>query len=399
MRRLSAAALKQIFNPSYHLQGQAGMINQRWMRRQSFVLSIGASILTCFTFPLFHVVASGQNETAFVGHWHRISVLAVAALCLLLPLTFKRLRKYTEYFSFANLLVLFLCVSIDVALSEKQRRYTAVGLIPLFGSTFVFTDVRVMSVAYSFSYFAFATLNIWRHRSVEIIVVYGLAYFIAWWMAMIRIRSLHRISFDQAKLFGRQVYDQRVRFARDLHDSLGGDLMQLSLQIDGNAPREKMLDLAYAVIAKTKNLVYALEPRNENQNFGEFVRAYVQRLEFAGKFKVHLAIDAAWPAQRIDHSLNLQAIFTEWMTNTIRHSKATKIDITVRNRGESFVLYVRDNGGGFRWSGEKIGSGLRNIALRAELMNAKAFARRITRSGGTGFYLKGKLRFNEDTVG
>ena len=56
-------------------------------------------------------------------------------------------------------------------------------------------------------------------------------------MALIRIRSLQRISYDQARLYERRIYDQRVRLARNLRDSLGGDLMQLSLQLSGNAPR------------------------------------------------------------------------------------------------------------------------------------------------------------------
>jgi signal transduction histidine kinase len=211
-------------------------------------------------------------------------------------------------------------------------------------------------------------------------------------MAMIRIRSLHRISLDQAKLYERQVYDQRIRLARNLHDSLGGDLMQLSLQLAGNTPREDMLDLAYEVIAKTKNLVYTLEPKNENQNFGSYVRSYADRLARTGKFDVKLSIEDPWPQMRIDHSLNLQAVFTEWMTNTIRHSAARCIEIVLRHPGSSYFLLIRDDGTGFRWNGKRTGSGLRNIALRAELLSARAFSRKRGKTGGSIFFLRGRLQ-------
>jgi hypothetical protein len=96
--------------------------------------------------------------------------------------------------------VLFACLAIDIALSARQRRYTTIGLIPIFGSTFIFTNMRGDDAAYLFcrqSFFAWLTLE--TGRVLETILIYLAAYTIAWWMAMIRIRSLYRISFDHAK--------------------------------------------------------------------------------------------------------------------------------------------------------------------------------------------------------
>ena len=382
----------QIFNPSYGLPQSAQFINRRWLLRQSFVLCLGSSILTLLAFPVYHMLTLGSAEAVFKDHPHRIAVMVTALICIILPLTLRRAKHYSEFFSFLNLVVLFTCVAIDVSINDRPRRYAAIGLIPLFGSTFVFTDVWVMSFAYSMSWGIFAILNSQRARTSEIIIIYGIAYFIAWWMAMIRIRSLHRISLDQARLYERQVYDQRVRLARNLHDSLGGDLMQLSLQLAGKTPREQMLDLAYEIIAKTKNLVYTLEPKNENENFGDYVQYYADRLGQTGKFKVDIHIEKPWPQMRMDYALNLQSIFLEWMTNTIRHAAANQIRIILRHPGSFFFLIIQDDGTGFRWNGKKAGSGLRNIALRSEIMNAKTFARKRGKSGGTTFFLKGRIK-------
>lgn len=242
--------------------------------------------------------------------------MVVAAFTALIPLFSKTLRKHVELFSFANLVVLFLCIAVDVSFSEHHH-YSTIGLVPLFGSTFVFTNIRVMTTAYLFSALAFASISVYRNRMLEIIVIYTIAYFIAWWMAMIRIRSLHRISYDQARMYDRRVYDQRVRLARNLHDSLGGDLMQLSLQLRGSTWREEMLELANEVITKTKNLVYTLEPTSRME-LRRIYRILCDASAAHGKFAVKLGVDMPWPAVRMDQSLNLIAIFTEWMTNTIR---------------------------------------------------------------------------------
>lgn len=391
MRKLNWRLIKSVFNPGYELSVAAGNINRRWLYRQAFVLSVGSSLLTLLSFPLYHYLTYRPGETVLAGHPQRIAVVVVAALSTLIPLISKTLRKRAEYFSFLNLVTLFLCIAIDISFSERQRRYSTIGLVPLFGSAFVFTNIRVMTTAYFLSALAFISISVYRERALEIIVIYTIAYFIAWWMSMIRIRSLHRISFDQARIYDRRVYDQRVRLARNLHDSLGGDLIQLSLQLKGSASREEMLDLAQEILAKTRNLVYTLEPGNANENFAEFIRSYVERLKNTGKFGITLDLDPLWPIIRVDQWLNLQAIFTEWMTNTIRHSQAKEITITLRRRGRDFALAVADDGRGFRWNGTRAGSGLRNISLRAGLMGARVFVRRRHAEGGAIFFLRGRI--------
>mgnify|MGYP002139182526 CR=1 FL=1 len=93
------------------------------------------------------------------------------------------------------------------------------------------------------------------------------------WTWMVKL-SLH-LELELMNQLREQAEEEAIRvFARNLHDSLGGDLMQLSLQLAGNTPREQMLDLAYEVIAKTKNLVYTLEPKNENENLVEQLESH-----------------------------------------------------------------------------------------------------------------------------
>ncbi|MBS0618185.1 MAG: hypothetical protein JSR44_08350 [Spirochaetes bacterium] len=110
----------------------------------------------------------------------------------------------------------------------------------------------------------------------EVVVIYDFAYFIAWWMAMIRIRSLQKISQDQAQLYERRVSEQRVRLARNVHDSLGSDLLQLSemtANLDGQGDLRRLVD---EIILKTRGLVQSLDSRQESGDFIYFIRSSVE---------------------------------------------------------------------------------------------------------------------------
>lgn len=386
MRRLNWKTLSRILWPDYSVSKVASTINRRWLQKQAFVLSVASSALTLVAFPAYHVLTVRFGEAALEGQPQRLAVIASAALCLFLPMAFSRWRRHAEWLSFLNLVVLLACLTIDIALSARQRRYTTVGLLPLFGSTFIFTSVRIMTLAYFVSALFFAAMTIYMNRAVEIIMIYLAAYMIAWWMAIVRIRSLYRISHDQALLYQRKISDEKVKLARDLHDSLGGDLMQLSLQLRGDTPREQMLELAQSVIARTRTLVTALEPRSEIERFGVYAKSYAERLNQTGKISVTVVKHNPWPDLRLDDNINLQAIFSEWMTNILKYSLAKEVTIALTTRREYCYLTIRDNGIGFRWPGDRRGSGLRNIYLRAQLIGAKVFSRRAR--NGTVFFVK-----------
>jgi signal transduction histidine kinase len=191
-------------------------------------------------------------------------------------------------------------------------------------------------------------------------------------------------------MYERKVYDERVRLARDLHDSLGGDLMQLSLQLRGDTPREQMLELAQSVIARTRTLVATLEPDSDLEPYADYVKNYAERLTRTGKIRVDVVEKRALPELRIDDNINLRAILSEWMTNTMKYSLAKHVQIIMALRGDVCYVLVRDNGTGFRWAGDRRGSGLRNIFLRAQLINAKVFSRR--ERNGTLFFVKFRSR-------
>ncbi len=61
----------------------------------------------------------------------------------------------------------------------------------------------------------------------------------------------------------------------------------------------------------------------------------------------------------------------EFFSNTIKHSQATKLKVTLDYLPNTFEICVNDNGQGFNITTAKKGSGLINIKSRATLINTK----------------------------
>lgn len=62
-------------------------------------------------------------------------------------------------------------------------------------------------------------------------------------------------------------------------------------------------------------------------------------------------------------------ICQELLNNSVRHSQATETFVQLINHGEMLVLMVEDDGIGFDPGQSASGFGLRNIRLRAKLLN------------------------------
>jgi len=64
-------------------------------------------------------------------------------------------------------------------------------------------------------------------------------------------------------------------------------------------------------------------------------------------------------------------IVQELINNTIKHSNATQVIVTLSEFDDFISLYYFDNGGGFDLKTIKFGSGITNIKERVEIFNGK----------------------------
>jgi signal transduction histidine kinase len=153
-------------------------------------------------------------------------------------------------------------------------------------------------------------------------------------------------------------YEQeKARLARQLHDELGGiltpakmDLSWLESRLGGDAQyRERMARLAALIdqgIDLKRRVIEELHPSLlDHLGLAAAVQWYVDEVCGAAKLESRVTVSKL---ERLtpDLEIALYRIVQESVTNAVRHSKATKIELVVERTPQGVKLSVLDNGVG-----------------------------------------------------
>ena len=153
-------------------------------------------------------------------------------------------------------------------------------------------------------------------------------------------------------------YEQeKARLARQLHDELGGiltpakmDLSWLESRLGGDAQyRERMARLAALIdqgIDLKRRVIEELHPSLlDHLGLAAAVQWYVDDVCGAAKLESRVTVSKL---ERLNPDLEiaLYRIVQESVTNAVRHSKATKIELVVERTPQGVKLSVLDNGVG-----------------------------------------------------
>lgn len=177
---------------------------------------------------------------------------------------------------------------------------------------------------------------------------------------------------------------ERVRIAKDIHDELGSGLSKIALiaefskqHFNGN----KQLNDNISSISKTstdlmnnmRDLVWALNP--ENTTLDNLVaRIY----EYSGEYMEEIPIKTEFhfpeevPANKItkEAQRTIFLTFKEALNNSVKHSEASKIAVTLTLYNNYLVIIIEDNGKGFDFTNiKKTGNGLHNMKQRIEAID------------------------------
>jgi len=170
--------------------------------------------------------------------------------------------------------------------------------------------------------------------------------------------------------------EERERLARDLHDTViqrlfgVGLSLQMSLaSIADDSARERInvvLDELDTTIHEIRTTIFEID-QEQATDASLQSRIDVLTLEVANRLGVHtdLKIDRGIDDQIGTHCAHhtVQAL-REILSNIVRHSKASAVQITVAVKDNLIEVVVRDNGVGFV-PNVGPGRGLRNLASRA----------------------------------
>lgn len=174
--------------------------------------------------------------------------------------------------------------------------------------------------------------------------------------------------------------EERRKFSRELHDSLGQYLAACKMGLDalaGTRGSDQLLDSARTnleqAMAETRTISYLLHPPLlDETGLGIAARWYIEG--FAQRSGIQITCDIAEDFPRLSHPVEL-AIFRvlqECLTNIHRHSKSARAEVSIRFTATEVSLRVRDFGNGiapevlqqFLNSGTNVGVGLAGMSER-----------------------------------
>jgi signal transduction histidine kinase len=191
----------------------------------------------------------------------------------------------------------------------------------------------------------------------------------------------------------REKGEMRSRIAADLHDEIGSNLSSISMtsqmvrrsaKLD-ERNKNRLADIVTTAKETTdaiRDIVWFINPEHDK------LANLVLKLKDATS-KLLVGLDYTFKVS--DHTIEVMPdllvgkeiylLYKEVLNNIVKHAKASKVDIEIRNEFRRFVLTVSDNGIGFEVGKASEGSGLKNLRDRAEKIGAKL---EFTSSTGQG---------------
>lgn len=184
---------------------------------------------------------------------------------------------------------------------------------------------------------------------------------------------------------------ERIRIARDLHDSIGQmlsvvkmNVSTLQYQFPENGTTTKTLDLVDKTITEVRAISHNLLP--EALNFGLFaaLEDMADKINAGGNTKVILSIpDTVRKHQFVrQNELSIYRIVQEVLGNMVKHAEASLINLKVIVGENGLKIVINDNGKGFSPDQIKTSQGLgwKNIFARVNLMDGtiQVFSEKLT---------------------
>lgn len=198
----------------------------------------------------------------------------------------------------------------------------------------------------------------------------------------------------RAELERLMVVDERERIAKELHDDIiqslfaeGMGLQALEAMVTDDAVRARLsqsVDNLDRVIRDLRNYIFGLRPGvAADRHLDAALRALASGFGEGSAIVFHVHTEPDAVSHYAGRAPDIVSFAREAISNAVRHSSATRLDISFRSAGMEAVLEVADNGTGFDpVAAEGVGDGLNNLRARSRSLGGR-FELESTPGGGT----------------
>lgn len=185
--------------------------------------------------------------------------------------------------------------------------------------------------------------------------------------------------------------EDRERIGRDLHDSIiqdlfatGLELQSLALATEEGSVGEALnaaVDRIDLVIDSLRKVISGLSRSGERSGFEDQLQTYASRL--AKPYDVSVLVSVKPDDLELDGGLadEVVALVGEALSNALRHSGTSLVEVTVEAVADRLVISVTDQGSGFDPEAVERGLGLGNLEARARALGGESVVRSVVGVG------------------
>lgn len=329
---------------------------------------------------LFFIQFYNYNEkTKWVQKAFRIMAyyFGITVLCFFTFFIFNKVLFPKEIIVYSGRLaaILLLVLHIYLAIRKSIPYYLAMAFnIPILSFFFFILDRPTFDT--SFNQILFADNLYYLATSLEICIV---LFFIVKSLirneviaARLRNENLRLMSNFNDSIFKTQE-NEKQKLLENVHDSFGGYLEALKLRLlnkQNNDPSkiQEIIDSFYKEYRYLLNNLYS--PKINASNLTKHLLDFISKQNELIGNRIHYQFDIDEVNLPSSKCVHLYRVISELITNSVKHAKATRIDLKIyKINANDLKVEVSDNGLGFSTNQTNTNSyGLINVKSRIEAM-------------------------------
>ena len=174
---------------------------------------------------------------------------------------------------------------------------------------------------------------------------------------------------------------ERKRIAQELHDGICGNLAAIKLQLNNSQNKTKKMyletitDQLDDTYHQVRNLSHNLIPKKFiNNNFCDVLENYFSNICEASNLTTSFIVYPREEVDLLDETIQMEIfkIIQELITNTIKHARASSIQLQLTHTDTTLNILFEDDGVGFDIENITSGIGFENIKNRLQKISGKS---------------------------
>lgn len=197
----------------------------------------------------------------------------------------------------------------------------------------------------------------------------------------------------QRKLARLELFEERERIAKELHDGVIQSLFAVGMGLQGIAAATDDPDVARRLegtveevdraIRDLRNYIFGLRPGIlADRQLGQALQQLAQEFQTKTEVLTIVDVDPAVASALASKAPDVVQLTHEALSNVGRHAGAATCRVSLRRRDDGAVLEIDDDGAGFDTAAPRSGMGLANLESRVADLGG-SFTIQSTRGEGT----------------